>query len=389
VGGVIAGLVALLVGIWLGGHPSDLPSPMRGALFESHRSEPVTEQALRILTTRYYRPLDRSNLVDVGLSAMVASLDDRYSHYIDPTANQASTNESEEHVGGIGIEVMHDPSGLRITGVSEGSPAAEAGLARGDIIIRVGSVPLADKADDYGLNLIRGPVGTRVVLTVRRDGTEHTVSVVRAKLVTPVALARLLSYHGVRIGYLQLTTFSEGSADKLRTNTEAVLHEHAQALILDLRGNGGGLISEAISVSSIFIPDGTIMTAVERNRPRRVYEAQGNAVAPHLPLVVLVDHGTASSSEIVTGALQDHGRAKVVGTPTYGKGVFQITEQLNNGGALDLTIGQFYTPDGHNLGAGAQQGAGITPNVYVPNSPNADSDEALATAERTVAAEVR
>jgi carboxyl-terminal processing protease len=144
------------------------------------------------------------------------------------------------------------------------------------------------------------------------------------------------------------------------------------------------VISEAINVSSIYLEHGTIMSAVERNQPRRVYEAQGDAIAARIPMVVLVDHGTASSAEIVTAALQDHGRAEVVGTPTYGKGVFQVTERLNNGGAIDLTIGQFFTPDGHNLGGGgAQQGAGITPNVEAPAE-----DEALATAERTVAAEV-
>jgi len=390
IGGLIAGLVMLLVGVWLGGHPSDLPSPLRGGLFESHRNQPVTEQALNILTSRYYRPLDRSSLVDVGLSGMVASLDDPYSRYIDPSAYKASADESNQDIGGIGIEVTSEPEGLRVINVSDNSPAAEAGLMRDDVIIKVGSVSLADKADDYGSDLIRGPVGTRVTLTVVRDGSEHIVSVVRAKLVMPVALSRMLSHDDVRIGYLRLTGFSEGSADKLRAETQTVLRARARALILDLRGNGGGLISEAISVASIFIPQGTIMTAVERDRPRRVYEAQGNAIAAKLPLVVLVDHGTASSSEIVTGALQDHGRAKVVGTQTYGKGVFQITERLNNGGALDLTIGQFFTPDGRNIGGGgAQQGAGITPNVYAPSTPEGEHDEALAVAERTVAAEVQ
>ena len=390
IGAVIAGLVMLLAGIWLGGHPSDLPSPLRGGPFERHRTEPVTEQALDILTGRYYRALDRSSLVDVGLSGMVASLDDAYSRYIDPSAYKASVDESEQQITGIGIEVSSEPEGLRVINVSEHSPAAEASLMRNDLIIKVGSISLANKAADYGANLIRGPAGTRVALTILRDGTEHIVSVVRAKLVMPVALPRMLSYHDVRIGYVRLTSFTEGSAGELRTETQTVTGARAQALILDLRGNGGGLISEAINVASIFIPHGTIMSAVERDRPRRVYEAQGDAIAAHIPLVVLVDHGTASSAEIVTAALQDHGRAKVVGTHTYGKGVFQITERLNNGGALDITIGQFFTPDGRNLGGGgAQQGAGVTPNIYASNNPDSGGDEALAVAERTVAAEVQ
>jgi carboxyl-terminal processing protease len=394
--GIVAGLVVLmigimlLVGIWLGGHPGDLPSPLRGGLFESRRPEPVTEQALNILTSRYYRPLDRSSLVDVGLSGMVASLDDPYSHYIDPSAYKASMDESDRDIAGVGIEVMSEPQGLRVINVFEHSPAAQAGLMRDDVIIKVGSTSLADKADGYGSDLIRGAVGTRVTLTLLRNGSEHTVSMQRAKIVVPVTVAQMLRYHGLRIGYVGLTGFSEGAGDELRAETQTVLHEGAEALILDLRGNGGGLISEAIKVASIFIPSGTIMSAVERNRPRRVYEAQGDAIAAHIPMVVLVDHGTASSAEIVTAALQDHGRAKIVGTHTYGKGVFQITEQLSNGGALDLTIGQFFTPDGRNLGGGgARQGAGVTPNVYAPSNAYAEGDEALALAERTVAAEVQ
>jgi carboxyl-terminal processing protease len=383
IGGFIAALLVLLAGIWLGGHPRDLPSPLRGALFESRRPEPVTEQALDILTTRYYRPLARSSLVDVGLSGIVASLDDPYSRYIDPGAYKASMNESEMPIGGIGIEIMPEPDGLRVINVSEESPAAHAGLMRNDLIVKVGSVSLAGKGVDYGSNLIRGPAGTHVTLTVLRDGVDHIVSAVRAKIVTPVALGRILSYHDLHIGYLRLTGFTEGSGDKLRAETQTVLGKGAQALILDLRGNGGGLISEAIKVTSVFIPSGTIMTAVERGRPRRVYEASGDAIAAHVPLVVLVDHGTASSAEIVTAALQDHGRAQVVGAHTYGKGVFQITEALNNGGALDLTIGEFFTPDGRNLA-----GAGITPNIYAPDNSREQGDEALAIAEHTVAAEV-
>jgi carboxyl-terminal processing protease len=193
----------------------------------------------------------------------------------------------------------------------------------------------------------------------------------------------------VPIGYLRLTGFSEDSAEKLRSEVESALRAHSRALILDLRGNGGGLINEAIDIASIFIPHGTIMSAVERGRPRRVYEARGGAIAAHVPMVVLVDEGTASSAEIVTAALQDLGRAKAVGTHTYGKGVFQNTQRLNNGGALDITIGQLFTPDGRNLGGGgARQGAGITPNMEAVDHPRTPTGEALAKAESTVAAEV-
>ena len=130
------------------------------------------------------------------------------------------------------------------------------------------------------------------------------------------------------------------------------------------------------------------MSAEERGRPRRVYMARGDAIAAHIPMVVLVDHGTASAAEIVSGALQDRGRAEVVGQETYGKGVFQVAERLINGGALDITVGKYFTPNGHNPGGGvARAGPGITPNVYALDDPETPPDEALAVAERTVASE--
>jgi carboxyl-terminal processing protease len=379
-------ILALLVGVWLGGHPSNLPSPLRTSVFESRGTEPVTQQALNILTSRYFRPLSRSNLVDQGLSGMVASLDDPYSHYLDPQAYRERNEQRPGEQGGIGITTEHEPAGLRVVDVIEHAPAAEAGLMPGDVITKVGSVSLADRGEGYGTGLIRGPVGAPVTLTFLRDGTEHTVTVVRANVAPPVATGRMLTYRDLHIGYLRLRTFSEGAGDKLRTEARTLLDAHPRALILDLRGNGGGLIQEAINVASMFIEHGTIMSAEERGRPRRVYTARGDAIAGHIPLVVLVDHGTASSAEIVTAALQDHGRATVVGTQTYGKGVFQATQSLGNGGALDITIGEFFTPDGRNLGSGgAQPGDGITPNVYAREHPGAKYDEALAAAERTAA----
>jgi carboxyl-terminal processing protease len=176
----------------------------------------------------------------------------------------------------------------------------------------------------------------------------------------------------------------------VRGQVDKVLHAGARGLILDLRENGGGLLEEAVNTASIFIPDGTIVSTDGRSEPREVYMAKGGAISTKIPMVVLVDRGTASAAEIVTGALQDRGRAKVVGTHTYGKGVFQEIQPLPNGGALDFTVGEYFTPDGHNLGGGGvRQGAGITPNVYAYTNPRSSTDTALTVAERTVASELR
>jgi carboxyl-terminal processing protease len=386
---ILVGLVVLLVGIWLGGHPSALPGPLRGAFFREDPNR-LENQVLGSLTRNYYRPLNRSTLVDKGLAAMVASLNDPYSHYFDPSDYRTFLSQSDPHLSGIGIDVLLDPHGLRVMDVFGGSPAARAGLARGDLIVRVGSTSLANRSAAFGSRLIKGRAGTRVALTVKRNGALRTITVTRADIQVPVTAERMLAYRHVRIGYVELTSFTQGSGDEVKAQVRKALASHAQALILDLRENGGGLLEEGVNVASVFIPDGTIVSTRGRSQPTQVYVARGNAVAPTIPLVVLVDKGTASAAEIVTGALQDRRRAKVVGSHTYGKGVFQEISPLSNGGALDITVGEYFTPSGRNLGGGGvRQGAGISPNVYALDNPHTAADEALTVAERTVAAQVR
>jgi carboxyl-terminal processing protease len=321
---------------------------------------------------------------------MVASLNDPYSHYYDPPAYRSFLDQSNPHLSGIGIDVVPDPRGLRVVDVFPHSPAAMAGLAHGDVIVKVGATSLGGHSADFASRLIRGPAGTHVVLTVERGGRSQVVSLTRANLVVPVASGSIVTYHGIKIGYVQLTAFTNGSGAELRADVDKVLGEGARALILDLRENGGGLLDEAVNVASIFIPDGTIVSTAGRSQPRQVYLAKGGAISTAIPMVVLVDRDTASAAEIVTGALQDRGRAKVVGTHTYGKGVFQEIEPLSNGGALDITVGEYFTPNGRNLGGGGvREGAGITPNVYAVANPRAPGDHALTVAERVVAAQVR
>jgi carboxyl-terminal processing protease len=380
------GLVVLLVGVWLGGHPSWLPSSVRGT-FEDNSSGQFVNQVLDMLSKDYYRPIDRNQLVNKGLAAAVASLHDPYSHYYDPTAYKAFLNQDNPHLNGIGIDVENEPKGLRVVDVFDDSPAARAGLTRGDVIVAVGPSSLANRSPDFGSKLIRGAAGTKVTLTVLRGTHKQVMTVVRANLVVPVSSARVVTYHGAKIGYVRLTSFTDGSGAELRSQVNKVLHEGAKALILDLRENGGGLLDEAVNVASIFIPDGTIVSTDGRSQPRQVYTAKGHAIAAAVPTVVLVDRGTASAAEIVTGALQDRHRAEVVGTHTFGKGVFQEIQPLQNGGALDITVGEYFTPSGRNLGGGGvTEGAGIRPDVYALDNPHTARDEALAVAEKTLAA---
>ncbi len=383
-------LIALVIGLLFGGHPSWLPSPLRSVFVQSNRQDQIVDEVLGLLQSEYYRPVNRSQLINKGLAAAVASLNDPYSHYFDPIDYQSFEDQSNPHLSGIGIDVQTEPQGLEVVDVFEGSPAAMAGLVRGDVITHVGSTSLANRSASFSAALIKGRAGSRVTLTVQSGHHSRVVSIVRADITVPVASSRILNYHGHKIGYVQLTSFTAGSGAQVRSQVESVLHHGAQALILDLRENGGGLLEEAVNTASIFIPNGTIVSTDGRAQPRQVYLAKGGAISAKIPMVVLVDHGTASAAEIVTGALQDRGRAKVVGTHTYGKGVFQEIDPLPNGGALDFTVGEYFTPNGHNLGGGGvRRGAGIKPNVYAYTNLSSKVDTALRTAEQTVDSEIK
>jgi carboxyl-terminal processing protease len=386
---VLLAVIVLFIGVWFGGHPSWLPRPIRSAFVSQSDNDKLINQVLGLIQTDYYRKVNRSDLVNNGLQAAVASLNDKYSHYYDPADYQTFQNQDNPHLSGIGIDIKVEPQGLLVQDVFQGSPAEKAGLARGDIIVEVGSTSLANRSVDFSASLIKGRAGTKVTLTVLRGKSRHIITVRRADIVVPVAASRMLDYHGTKLGYVELTSFTAGSGEQVRDQVAQVLHQGARGLVLDLRENGGGLLDEAVNVASVFIADGTIVSTDGRAQPRQVYMAKGNAIAPRIPMVVLVDAGTASAAEIVTGALQDRGRAKVVGTHTYGKGVFQEIEPLSNGGALDFTVGEYFTPSGRNLGGGGvKQGKGIQPNVYAFTKSTAKTDTALTVAEKTVAAEL-
>ena len=386
---VVLGVLVLLVGVWFGGHPSWLPGPIRSVFVSQNSDDKLVNQVLGLIQNDYYRKVARSQLIDKGLQAAVASLGDPYSHYYDPSDYRSFQNQDNPHLSGIGIDIKPDSQGLLVQDVFQDSPAAKAGLARGDVIVEVGSTSLANRSADFSASLIKGRAGTKVTLTVERGTSRRIITVRRANIVVPVTAGRLLTYNGAKLGYVELTSFTSGSGSQVHDQVQRMLRDGARGLILDLRENGGGLLNEAVNVASVFIPDGTIVSTDGRAQPRQVYMAKGNAIAPKIPMVVLVDQGTASAAEIVTGALQDRGRAKVVGTHTYGKGVFQEIEPLSNGGALDFTVGEYFTPTGRNLGGGGvRRGAGIQPNIYAFTKSTAKTDTALTVAEKTVAAEL-
>jgi carboxyl-terminal processing protease len=380
--------VLLVAGIWLGGHPDALPGFLRSALVGDSDGR-LYEEALDVIGENYYRGVDRDALVDTGLEATVDSLDDRFSHYFDPRAYREFQEATEGAFEGVGMNVEEVERGLRVISVFDGSPADRGGLAPGDVITRVDGRSIAGRSTDEATALIKGEAGTEVALTVvSGDAAPRTVRLERARVDVPVVDGDMRRVGRTKVAHVALSSFTSGAHGEVRAALDRLLARGAEGVVLDLRHNGGGLLNEAVLVSSIFIPEGTIVSTRGRARPRRVFEATGTSIDGDIPVVVLVDRASASASEIVTGALQDRDRARVVGTRTFGKGVFQEIRRLSNGGALDITVGEYFTPEGRNLGGGGvRQGAGIQPDVRaVDDTSTEDRDEALDVAVRTVLA---
>jgi carboxyl-terminal processing protease len=383
---VLLPVLLLLVGIWLGGHPSNLPSFARKA-FVANNEIQVVDEAIERVSRDYYRPLSKSALANSSVAGMISSLHDPYSEYLSP--KEFTSFDQPASFAGIGVSVDPKTAGLEVVHVFNASPAQRAGLKPGETIVAVGSRSLQGVPADTATALIKGPPGTNVELTVKPvRGTPHMLMVTRAIISEPVVASTMRTVHGVKLGWVYLATFSEGSAAEVRSAVEKLLKEGARGLVLDLRADGGGLVSEARLIASIFIPSGVIVTTRGRSQPTTVLTAAGDAIPSSVPMVVLVDRDTASASEIVTAALQDHRRATVVGTHTYGKGVFQELEPLSGGGAIKITVGEYFTPNGRNLGGGGvKEGAGITPEVRVPKG--VDTEHGLEVALHTLLAKVK
>ncbi len=378
---------ALIGGIYIGGHPQLLPGFVRDRLVGDQETRVVAE-ALDEVSDSYYRDVPGSALADAAVKGIVESLDDRFSNYFTAKEYASFQMSQDSEFSGIGTTVQPDPLGLRVAQVFDESPAQRAGVRVDDLIVSADGKSLKGLAQEAATARVKGPKGTDVRLGLKRGARELKLTVTRATVSVPQVESKIAEFDDTKYGVVALAQFGGGAHAEVYEAIRKVVKAGAKGIVFDLRANGGGLVSEAQLVASAFLKDGKIVTTRGRNVAERTLKATGDPVAPRVPLVVLVDKNTASASEIVAGALQDRGRAKVVGTKTFGKGVFQEVIELSNGGALDITAGQYFTPSGRNLGGkGVKTGAGIKPDVAAEDDPKTKADEGLRGALRTLAAQ--
>jgi carboxyl-terminal processing protease len=365
-------LIALTAGLWLGGHPESLPDPLRDAFVEDDRA--LRAELIDAIEDDFYKEVDDEELRDRSLKAIVDSLDDQFSHYLTPAEAKEFNASVQGEFEGVGMSVEEDKRGLRVVNLFPGSPAKRAGIKKDELITAVNGRSIAGVNSQVATSRIKGPPGTEVTLEVLDpdSGDPRELTVERERIEIPVVKGRLVERDGQKIGLVRLFSFSSGAHGLLRQEIDELVGKGAEGVLLDLRGNGGGLLREAVLVSSIFIEDGSIVSTRGRSKPEREFEAEGEAVDKDLGVGVLVDGGSASASEIVTGALRDRKRAVVIGTRTFGKGVFQEVQSLSNGGVLDLTVGRYYLPSGENI-----SDKGIKPVVRARDNPDTERDEAL------------
>lgn len=368
-----AAVIFLCVGLWLGGHPDNLPQFARDA-FGIDDDQALRAEVKDSIEDNYYKKVSADKLDEASLKGMVDSLNDRFSTYFTPEEARQFERSVSGSFEGVGMTIDAAKRGLKVVSVFESSPAKKAGIAKGDEIIAVNGRSIAGQATDVATAKIKGPAGTKVRLTVDPAGKARarSVTVERAEIKVPVVRGRSVTRGGQKLGHVRLATFSSGSHGELRRAIDRQLDGGARGILLDLRGNGGGLLEEGVLVASIFVKKGVIVSTKGRAKPERKLESRGGSIDAKVPVVVLVDDGSASASEIVAGALRDNERATVVGTKTFGKGVVQEVVPLSNDGQLNLTVANYYLPDGDNLTKN-----GIVPAVKARDKPRTRRDEAL------------
>ena len=319
-------------------------------------------EVLDKINKEYVDEVNQSDAMDAAINGVLQSLDP-YSAYMSPeTFNEMETETSGEF-GGLGIEVGMEFGVVKVVTPMDDTPAQKAGVKAGDYIVKINDIQVQGKTLTEAVELMRGPVGSSLKITVRRKGIKKALvfEITREIIEVKSVKSKIIEEN---VGYIRLTAFNENSSKQIKNKIKKFKKDKVNKFILDLRNNPGGLLSQAIQISDFFLDNGEIVsTKSRRSSENRKYFAKKGDIIDGNTLLVLINYGSASASEIVAGALKDHKRAILIGKNSYGKGSVQSIIPLKNKGAIRLTISKYYLPSGKSI-----SGTGITPDIEVGES---------------------
>ena len=341
-------------------------NPIVAAENDVYKKIDLFGEVLEKINKEYVDEINQSESMDAAIDGLLQSLDP-YSAYMSPEIFNEMQTETSGEFGGLGIEVNMESGVVKVISPIDDTPASRAGIKAGDYIIKIDDIQVQGKSLSEAVDLMRGPVGSSIILTVRRIGQKKalTFEIEREIIQIKSVKADLLKNN---VGYLRLTSFNENSGDQIREQIrEFEKNENINSYILDLRNNPGGLLSQAIRISDFFLDNGEIVSTKSRkaSENRKWFAKKGDLIGGKT-LVVLINYGSASASEIVAGALQDHKRAIILGENSYGKGSVQSIIPLKNKGAIRLTVAKYYLPSGKSISE-----VGVSPDIEIDE----DTDE--------------
>ena len=317
-------------------------------------------EVLETINKEYVDEIDQSESMDSAINGLLQSLDP-YSAYMSPEILNEMQTETSGEFGGLGIEVSMESGVVKVISPIDDTPASKAGIKAGDYIVKINDIQVQGKSLSEAVDLMRGPVGSGIELTIRRRGEKKalTFNIVREIIQIQSVKTDLLEKN---IGYIRLTSFNENSGDQIKKKIkELKKNNKVKAYILDLRNNPGGLLSQAIKISDFFLNNGEIVSTKSRKASEnRKWFAKKGDILNGKTLIVLINYGSASASEIVAGALKDHKRAILLGENSYGKGSVQSIIPLKNDGAIRLTVAKYYLPSGKSISE-----VGVSPDIEI------------------------
>ena len=320
-------------------------------------------EVLDKINKEYVEDINQSDAMDAAINGVLQSLDP-YSGYMSPKVFKEMQAETSGKFGGLGIEIGMEAGVVKVISPIDDSPAAKVGVKAGDYIVKIDDIQVQGKTLTEAVELMRGAVGTKIKITVRRIGVRKAFifEIVRDIIEVKSVKSKVIDNN---VGYIRLTSFNDNSSDQIKKKIKELKKEKKiKKYILDLRNNPGGLLSQAIKISDFFLDNGEIVaTKGRKNRENRKWFAKKGDIIDGETLVVLINYGSASAAEIVAGALKDHKRAILIGENTYGKGSVQSIIPLKNNGAIRLTISKYYLPSGKSI-----SGTGVTPDIEIAES---------------------